>query len=190
MCCACVLQRLFGWPEPGALAPVASDVLDKAIQLSKSKDGRSGQLKVSGLSISGDGQILAEQSVLQDRAYWEVAVESLGSGLTIGVVGPMHAIGSTLGEHGGSDWVISSMHVPGLAVGSVIGVALDQSDYPVRLRFFHNGALCSDVRGPVTEAMPILELNGGASVTVNFGEKPFMSKLAGFEGIMPSQSLI
>lgn len=183
-CCGCC--------EGTTIPPVDSDVLEKAIGLSKTMAGRSGNLKVSGLRISGDGQILAEQSVLQDRAFWEATIEHVGGGLTIGVVGPSHDIGSVLGQPNGADWVLKTSHLPapGLATGSVIGVALDQSDYPVRLRFFHNGNLCEDIRGPVTEAVPIFELTDGAVVNINFGEQPFASKPAGFDGVIRSQSLI
>ena len=66
----------------------------------------------------------------------------------------------------------------------------DQADYPVRLRFFHNGSLAADMRGPVTEATPIIELTGAAGVSVNFGQLPFRYQPPNFEGLIKSQSLI
>ena len=77
-----------------------------------------------------------------------------------------------------------------LQPGDVLGAALDQADFPVRLRFFHNGSLAADVRGPVTEATPIIELGGAACVSVNFGQLPFSYQPPNFEGLLKSQSLI
>ena len=118
---------------------------------------KSGKVKISAMqaSSSGSAQIFCEQSVLQDRAYWEVTVESTGKS------------------------------------GIAVGVALDQGDYPVSLRFYQNGLPVTEQRGPVTESTPVIELSDGAKVVCNFGAGSWMHKpVSGFEGVIKSRSLL
>lgn len=46
------------------------------------------------------GQVVAEQSILQDRAYWEVTVEeeSHDTALAVGVASSAHELGRPLGD--------------------------------------------------------------------------------------------
>ena len=163
---------------------------ERAVGLSRQPHSRSGALTVSGLRVSGNGQILADQAVLQDRAYWELVVEDPGREISYGVASPSHAMGAPLQSNGGA-WVLRSIEMTSpLQRGDVLGAALDQADYPVRLRFFHNGSLAADMRGPVTEATPIIELTGAAGVSVTFGQLPFRYQPPNFEGLIKSQSLI
>ena len=158
---------------------------------------KSGKVKISAMqaSSSGSAQIFCEQSVLQDRAYWEVTVESTGkSGIAVGVASADHEPGAALG--GGGDaptsWSIASRELPTpLQAGDVIGVALDQGDYPVSLRFYQNGLPVTEQRGPVTESTPVIELSDGAKVVCNFGAGSWMHKpVSGFRGIIKSRSLL
>jgi len=184
LCCGCCT-------EPAGSSLESSQVLADAVALSHKKKCCSGNLTISDLTVRGEGQILADQCILQDRAYWEATVETLGGGMAIGVASPSHTMGYPLTEglsDGSSSW---AWHAARVEAGDVIGVALDQADFPVRLRFYVNGAERADLRGPVTEATPILELSGGGSkVKMNFGSAPFVHRQPGFEGLIRSRSLI
>ena len=72
LCCCC---------DQGA----AEETFERSVGLSRRAQERAGQLTVSGLRVSGNGQILAEQAVLQDRAYWEVTIEDAGRSFAFGV---------------------------------------------------------------------------------------------------------
>ena len=91
-----------------------------------------------------------------------------------------------------TSWSIASRELPTpLQAGDVIGVALDQGDYPVSLRFYQNGLPVTEQRGPVTESTPVIELSDGAKVVCNFGAGSWMHKpVSGFEGIIKSRSLL
>jgi len=156
----------------------------------------------SKLHAAGVGQVLAEQPILQDRAYWEVTVEGEGCPhVAVGVVSRAHNLGEQLGD-GATSWSLDSRELLGpLRDGDVLGVALNQSDYPVSIRFFLNGAVapnspsspsspvcckrtayhrlagvqCSELTGPSTEATPIIQLaSAGAAVAANFGGTDFV----------------
>lgn len=187
LCCGCCT----GQPSGRRDVHDANAALQDAVALSHNANAKSGELTISELSVSGSGQILADQCILQDRAYWEATVEKCGGGLVVGVVSPAHAIGSKLTEgtqDGSCSW---TWRAEGLVDGDVLGVALDQADFPVRLRFYVNGTQRADLRGPVTEATPVLELSGrGSAVRMNFGQFPFAHRLPGFDGLIRSRSLI
>jgi len=176
---------------------VDEDVIEDAVALSET--ARSGKISVSGLHVSGAGQIMADQCILQDKSYWEVTVGQLGAGaFAVGVAAPAHSLGDEVSEDGssGASWVLHSRSLTApLEDGDVVGVAMDQGDYPVRLLFYLNGVVVRDVRGPVAEATPIISLEGpspGVALTANFGQRPFQHKpkSQGFEGLLRSRSLI
>lgn len=113
-------------------------------------------------------------------------------GLSLGVASGDHTLGSALGDNR-TTWVLhASTLKPGLRAGDVIGVSLDQSDFPVSLKFFRNGVQCADLRGPSAEPTAILQLSGADDrVRVNFGGLPFAHPPPhGFEGIIRSRSIL
>ena len=124
-----------------------------------------GSLTVTRSRASGIGQVFADQTVLQDRAYWEVTVESLAArcGLALGVVGRAHSKGEPLGGSAAS-WALTASDMPPLQTGDVLGVYLDQGDYPVTLRYAHNGNQipASACLSPSAEALPAVQLGGEA----------------------------
>ena len=99
----------------------------------------------------------------QDRAYWEVTVEKLAArcGLAVGVVGHTHAKGEPLGGSAAS-WALTASDMPTLQEGDVLGVWLDQGDYPVTLRYAHNGVQipATACLSPSAEALPAVQLGG------------------------------
>ena len=152
-----------------------------------------GAMTVTRNRAAGVGQVFAEQTVLQDRAYWEVTVEKLAArcGLAVGVVGHTHAKGEPLGGSAAS-WALTASDMPTLQEGDVLGVWLDQGDYPVTLRYAHNGVQipATACLSPSAEALPAVQL-GGEELTINFGAVPFKHKpKQGFDGVMKSRSII
>ena len=85
LCCCCYSEG-----EPPAF--------DTAISLDPKR--KSGALLASKLHAAGAGQVLAEQAILQDRAYWEITVEgeAPAPSLAIGVVSKAHELGAQLGD--------------------------------------------------------------------------------------------
>ena len=113
----------------------------------------------------------------QDRAYWEVTVESLAArcGLAVGVVGRTHAKGEPLGGSAAS-WALTASDMPTLQEGDVLGVWLDQGDYPVTLRYAHNGVQipATACLSPSAEALPAVQLGGEEvrSLTATYSRPP------------------
>lgn len=166
--------------------------LDNTVSLDPKR--RSGAILASKLHAAGIGQVMAEQAIMQDRAYWEVTVEGTGAPpqLAVGVASRAHVLGTTLGDCRNS-WVLDSAALPvSLAHGDVIGITLDQSDYPVSLRFSLNGNQCAEVKGPSTEATPIVQLRTvDAAVAVNFGATDFTHRAPmGYSGLIKSRSIL
>ena len=150
-----------------------------------------GAMTVTRNRAAGVGQVFAEQTVLQvprltpvhaherrppyhalhppflaspqDRAYWEVTVEKLAArcGLAVGVVGHTHAKGEPLGGSAAS-WALTASDMPTLQEGDTLGVWLDQGDYPVTLRYAHNGVQipATACLSPSAEALPAVQLGG------------------------------
>ena len=79
-----------------------------------------------------------------------------------------------------------------LKTGDVLGVALNQSDFPVSLRFFFNGTLCSELIGPATESTPIIKLKSAdAAVAVNFGATDFAQQAPqGYLGLIKERGIL
>ncbi|KAL1528620.1 hypothetical protein AB1Y20_009958 [Prymnesium parvum] len=181
LCCCC------GACEEGETA-----TFDNAISLDSRRTF--GALVASKYHAARAGQVLAEQSVLQDRAYWEITLEgeAKSPSLAVGVVSPAHTLGERLGN-GRTSWVLQSSELPRpLKAGDVIGVALNQSDFPVTLRFFLNGKLCNELMGPSTESTPVVALHtDDTAVAVNFGATSFsQSAPSGYGGLIKSRSII
>ncbi len=199
-----MLSKLFSCCGCCSLAPdeaTDDDIIEDGVCLSA--NAQTAGVTLDGThGVRGVGQVLADQCVLQDRSYWEVCLVSDvpdASAISVGVVAPSHALGEALSEDGanGSSWCLNSKSLQqALQPEDVIGCAMDQSDYPVKLSFFLNGTLVREIRGPVAEATPILSLEGaapGVAVTANFGQKRFSYKpahLSGFDGLLRSRSLI
>ncbi len=182
-CCRCCYGAPNGGGQPASF--------DSAVLLSTQKRCRTGSLTASGPHITGAGSILADQSCLQDRGYWEVVIESAEK-VSVGVASPQHALGTDLGD-GETSWALHSTDLAQpLRAGDVIGVAFDQADYPVALRFYLNGQQCAEVRGPVSDATPIIRLHALTdSVVVNFGDQDFSrGPPNGFTGLLRSRSII
>ena len=113
--------------------------------------------------------------------------------LEAGVASDSHILGSALGD-GRTSWALHSTELPRpLATGDVLGVALDQADYPVKIKFTLNGEPVASISGPATECTPIFRLFATSdSVSVNFGDAgPFAhAPGGGFSGLMRSRSIL
>eukprot|EP00966_Prymnesium_polylepis_P139175 3215802-Prymnesium_polylepis.1 len=97
-CCTCE------WPTDGD----AGSAFDMAIALDPKR--KSGAIQVEATAstpalATGAGQVLAQQSILQDRGYWEITVESEAPELSIGVVSRAHELGAPLGN-GRTSWTL------------------------------------------------------------------------------------
>ena len=186
------VRRLFRCCGCGSDDDPRGEAFDSAVALSTKPSARSGSILGSKLHASGAGQILADQAVLQDRGYWEVSVEQ-AERLSVGVASAAHTLGNPLGD-GATSWALHSVDLPQvLQPGDVIGVALDQADFPVSLRFYVNGTQYAEVRGPATESTPIVHLYSSTdAVAVNFGLQPFARPppSGGYSGLLRSRSIL
>ena len=174
----------------------AGEELANANVVSLDAKRKVGGIVVSGRHCAGEGQVLAQQSVVQDRAYWEVVIEKCDESapsLAVGVVAANHNFGkASLLKDTKTAWVLQSTELKALRPGDVLGVALNQSDYPVSLRFFLNGKLCRELVGPSTEPTPVLHLKTAhTAVVVNFGATAFAQQPpSGYLGLMKSRSIL
>ena len=185
MCCSCC---------PWFRSAANTVPFDSIIGLDQVR--HSAAMQVSAFHARGCGQAFAEQPILQDRAYWEVTVQNLTSGMSVGVAAAQHTVGDKL--NAGTAWALTpsdfALLVPaGLGKGDIIGVALDQADFPVSLTFWHNGKELKALRGPNTEATPLIELpEASDEVQVNFVGPEFAHAPASgsFSGIIKARSLL
>lgn len=133
----------------------------------------------------------AHAHALTTRAPPQVTIDR-ADGPSIGVASSDHTLGSALGDNR-TTWVLHTSSLkPSVRAGDVIGVSLDQSDFPVALKFFRNGVQCADLRGPSAEPTAIVQLSGANDrVRVNFGGLPWAHPPPhGFEGIIRSRSIL
>ena len=73
----------------------------------------------------------------------------------------------------------------------MIGIALDQGDYPVQVYFYLDGKVVHQISGIRGEVMPAFSVANGAVVEPNFGGKPYAQGMPmGFQGIIKSMSLL
>lgn len=97
---------------------------------------KSGGVQVKGSTISGDGSLLGDSPVLQDKAYFEVTVVTPGT-FAVGLATKETPLDGVLSQDkAATAWTLtSSLQALGpLEGGEVIGCALDQGDYPVQVR--------------------------------------------------------
>ena len=144
---------------------------------------------LTGNNISGEDTVLGDSPVLQDKGYFECRVGATGR-FAIGVASKGVPLDGVLSD--GKSWVITHDHENAPAAGEVVGVALDQADYPVQLYFYKGGRLIHQISGIRGEVLPAFSVGGGASLDANFGSKePWANTVpAGFEGLIKSMSLL
>lgn len=158
------------------------------IALSDAQKGA--KVVLTGNNISGEGTVFGDSPVLQDKGYFECRVGATGQ-FAIGVAAKGASLDGVLSE-GKFAWVITNEHENAPAAGEVIGVAIDQADYPVQLYFYSGSRLVQQLSGIRGEVMPAFSVAGGATLDVNFGRKePWAGTVpAGFEGLIKSMSLL
>lgn len=89
---------------------------------------------ISNRTISGTGSVLGDSPILQDKGYFEATIIAPGT-FAIGVAAKDSNLDGVLSpDKASSAWTITNNQpgIPPLAVGDVIGCAIDQADYPVQ----------------------------------------------------------
>eukprot|EP01066_Platyproteum_vivax_P012792 Platyproteum_vivax@DN5815_c0_g1_i5.p1 len=129
--------------------------------------------KSSGVAVqndtcTGDGAMLANSSIIQDKVYWEVEVVHKGS-ISVGffpskniksVLGLTYAlVESNTNFHADSPygWYMS---LPDLQLHDIISIGLDQSTFPVRVNIWINGT-----------ALPITRVGEEVAAESNFSDQ-------------------
>ena len=140
--------------------------------------------------VCGEGSALGDAPILQDKGYFEARVVSAGR-FAVGVATKGSPLDGVL-EKAATAWTITSDHANAPAVGEVVGVAVDQADYPVQVYFYSGGKLIHQLSGVRGEVLPAFSVSDGASLDVNFGSRePWAQPMPpGFEGIIKSISLL
>lgn len=177
-CCPCL-----GWLRPagGGTSTRARDAGPSKARggVGIGKRGPQVQVGADGRSISGRGSALGASEVLQDRAYWEVTIASVGDGgasLRIGVATSAHntdaplALPASEPKAAATSWAhelgVAARGTPSggplLAEGDVVGCALDQGDFPVTLRVLHAGRQLAALEGVRGEVFPAVSIGGSA----------------------------
>lgn len=158
------------------------------IELSDTQKGPN--VVVTGANISGAGSVLGDAPVLQDKGYFECRVGSAGH-FSIGVATKGVSLDGLL-KDGMPAWMLTHEHENAPAPGDVVGVAIDQADYPVQLYFYCNARLIHQMSGIRGEVLPAFSVGDGATLDANFGRKePWGGAIpAGFEGLIKSMSLL
>ena len=107
---------------------------DPVIGLSESLKGAG--VNVDGLIISGNGSVMGDSPVLQDKAYFEVTLRKTGV-FAVGVATRETGLDGVLSQEKASTaWTFTSSSSVPIAEGETVGVAFDQGDYPVQLCTF------------------------------------------------------
>jgi len=154
---------------------------------------KSGGLTVQGSTISGQGSILGDSPVLQDKAYFEITVVTPGT-FAVGLATRDSPLDGVLSQDLSSTaWTLtSSLQALGsLKGGEVIGCALDQGDYPVQVYFYRDSKVVHQISGIRGEVSPAFSVSGGAVVEVNFGAKDYANGIpSGFQGIIKAVGLM
>jgi len=146
---------------------------------------------VKGLAISGEGSVMGDSPVLQDKAYFEVTLVEPGS-WSVGVATretPLEGLLSQ--EKSPTAWTLTSSGSVALGPGEVLGVAFDQGDYPVQLYFYKKGRQVHQLSGVRGEVLPVFSVADGAVLEPNFGGNPYAERVpSGYPGIIKSMSLL
>lgn len=97
-------------------------------------DGLKGAgVSVDGLIVSGNGSVMGDSPVLQDKAYFEVTLRKAGV-FAVGVATRETGLDGVLSQEKASTaWTLTSSSSVPIAEGETLGVAFDQGDYPVQL---------------------------------------------------------
>ena len=154
---------------------------------------KAASVDVEGLKVSGTGSILGDSPVLQDKGYFEVTVMKEGT-FSVGVCTRETPLNGVLSqEKATTAWTLTSATagLPKLPFGTVLGVALDQGDYPVQVYFYLDQKVIHQVSGIRGEVLPCFSVADGAVLEPNFGGKPYAGGMPmGFQGIIKSMSLL
>jgi len=128
-------------------------------------------VKVSDYNVSGTGTALANTTLMQDRTYFEMSVESAGT-FAVGVTHDRKtALEQQLTDRPGTHCLSSAQHT--FAGGDVIGCYYDLSGVRTVLSFTVNGvsipsATISNIKGDV---WPAISVGDGAALSANFGQR-------------------
>ncbi|KAL8583241.1 hypothetical protein ACOMHN_013796 [Nucella lapillus] len=151
----------------------------------------------SGRRICGTGGALANAPIAQNKAYFEVKVQSTGV-WGVGVATRKCDLNTV--PMGGEDtsWVVQHqgalMHsgeekgrlTPVPQEGDILGITYDH----IEMNFFLNGtALCSPFLGIKGTVYPAFYVDNGATLDVQF-DKFYHQPPGGFDSIMIEQSLL
>nr|CAB3266543.1 SPRY domain-containing protein 7-like [Phallusia mammillata] len=189
-------KQCFGWSgASGALDP-ATVIEQPRIALDTSRMGTDAVIVKSGRRICGTGAGLANASILQDKAYFEVKIQSSGI-WGIGLALEQTELDRVpLGEDANS-WVMRHngnvvnnkkvLHVSKSKVeeGDIVGVSYDH----VELNFYINGKSIncpvSGIRGSV---FPVLYVDESAILDAQFSDFTY-SPPSGYSQIMVEQQI-
>jgi len=160
--------------------PSSDDGNESAAPLPKVRVGRRGAMvqvkeSESGILVVGAGTAMADTSIEQDAAYWEVVVQEPGKDFHVGVAYAQNfgLLDAQIGD-GKSSWAVGPEGLSEVKAGDILGVAFGQGDIP-NLRFYHNGealesATVSRVRG---ESYPAVSVGEGAKLLFRFDPASF-----------------
>jgi len=154
----------------GSKAPVsAKEQADSVLVRFGADHGKT--VKVGDYTVSGTGTALANTTLMQDRTYFEMTVESPGT-FAVGVTHDRKtALEHQLTDRPGTHSLSSSQH--SFAGGDVIGCYYDLSGVRTVLSFTVNGvavpnATVSNIKGDV---WPAVSVGDGAALSANFGQR-------------------
>ena len=175
----------WGVPDPPEVA------FDPVIGLSDKL--KAGGVQVQGNEVSGHGSILGDSPVLQDKAYFEVTIVHPGT-FAVGLATKETPLDSVMSQDkAATAWTLtSSLQALGpVQRRDVIGIALDQGDYPVQVYFYRDGKVIHQISGIRGEVLPAFGVSDGASLEVNFGGNDYANGIpSGFQGIIKATSIM
>jgi hypothetical protein len=200
-----LLERVLLLPTGSGLEGVPVELRDleaaapRSCHLDPQQHGAAAE--VSRFCVSGCGAALATTLVEQEAAYWEIEVVTAGS-FCVGLAAPARTpqdrarLELALGD-GVRSWALRSSAVdPPLAPGDVVGVYLDQREFPI-LKFNVNGdwsrvdehKFCKGVKGDVR---PAVSVDRGAILKFRFSAFKFppSGAYAKFGPIIAARSVI
>eukprot|EP00656_Telonema_subtile_P020099 TRINITY_DN21265_c0_g1_i1.p2 TRINITY_DN21265_c0_g1~~TRINITY_DN21265_c0_g1_i1.p2 ORF type:complete len:218 (+),score=55.50 TRINITY_DN21265_c0_g1_i1:133-786(+) len=176
-----------------------------AIVLTAQRKGTNVNLGASLTQLAGSGVALCSTKLDQDRAYWEVTVNSEDGECWVGVAGKAAAVEKCPGAQvarGDQDtaqlWGLHSADLQShafahLKKGDTIGVLYDQACGPPTLEFFYNGnvldgARISHIRGQVTPAVAVQDGGLDCNFTHTFAHPPLGQHSS--DGIIAASGMI
>jgi len=125
---------------------------------------RGPNVRVESGAVSGSGSILGDSAVLQDKCYFEATILAEGPWAIGFATRDTELDGMLSQDKVSSAWTLTSSlaGLPPIGLGDVVGVALDQGDYPVQVYFYLKGRVIHTMSGIRGEVCPAFSVGDGA----------------------------